>query len=67
MKPEFQYGIESREPWLVEVLSLAGSMSGEGDNGVGETPERFKKILLNFKKHPAHDTAEWPPKAGLTC
>jgi len=65
MKPEFQYGLESSEPWLVEVLSLPGSVTGEGDNGVGDTPERFEKIRLSSKQHPDHDTVEWPSKEGL--
>jgi hypothetical protein len=64
IKPEFQYGLESREPWLIEVLSLPGSTSGEGDNGVGDTPERFEKIRLSCKQHPDHDTSEWPPKVS---
>ncbi|MBG1231461.1 GFA family protein [Aestuariivirga litoralis] len=62
MKPQFQYGLESREPWLLEVLSLPGSVTGEGDNGVGDTPERFEKIRLSSKQHPDHDTANWPPR-----
>ena len=40
MKPEFQYGLESREPWLVEVLSLPGSISGEGEIGRASCRER---------------------------
>jgi hypothetical protein len=62
MKPEFQYGLESREPRLIEVMSLPGSISGQGDNGVGDTPERFEKIRLSCKQHPDYYTSEWPPK-----
>jgi hypothetical protein len=62
MKPQFQYGLEAREPWLLEVLSLPGAQTGEGDNGVGDTPERFEAIRLSSKQHPDHDTVDWPPK-----
>jgi hypothetical protein len=60
MKPEFQYGTESREPWLAEIMSLPGTKTGEGDNGVGDTPERFEQIRRSSKQHPDHDTMVWP-------
>ena len=61
MKPEFQYGIEAREPWLFEIINLPESKTGENDNGVGDTPERFEKIRLSTRQHPDHDTKQWPP------
>ena len=62
MKPKFQYGIESREPWLAEIVSLPESRTGEGDNGVGDTPERFEKIQRSCRQHPDYDTSLWPPE-----
>ena len=59
MKPEFQYGLESREPWLADVLELPGTITGDGDNGVGDMPARFEKIRSSCKQHPDHDTEEW--------
>ncbi len=56
MKPEFQFGLESREPWLAEIVSLPGTVTGDGDNGVGDTPERFAKIQSSNRQHPDHDT-----------
>ena len=61
MKPEFQYGMESREPWFGELAGLPGPIPGEGDNDVGDTPERFEKIRLSSRQHPDHDTGRWPP------
>jgi hypothetical protein len=61
MKPEFQYGIEAREPWLSEIINLPESKTGESDNGVGDTLERFEKIRLSSRQHPDHDTDFWPP------
>jgi hypothetical protein len=66
MKPEFQYGLESCEPWLADVLNVPGSITGDGDNGVGDTPEWFEKIRLSCKQHPDHDTEEWPLQTSLT-
>ncbi len=60
MKPEFQYGMEGREPWLADIVTLPGTKTGESDNGVGDTPERFEKIRLSSRQHPDHDTERWP-------
>ncbi len=62
IRPEAQYGIEGREPWFHELLLLPQTKSGDGDNGVGDTPERFEKIQLSNRQHPDHDTAEWPTR-----
>lgn len=61
MKPEFQYGMEAREPWFGELVALPGTMTGEGDNGVGDTPERYDKIRRSNHQHPDHETKSWPP------
>lgn len=60
IKPEFQYGVESREAWFGELAGLPGTITGEGDNGVGDTPERFEKIRMSCHQHPDHDTDQWP-------
>ena len=63
MKPEFQYGLEAREPWFAELHSLPGTLTGEGDNGVGDTPERFDRIRASSRQHPDHETLEgWRPQ-----
>ena len=61
MKPLVQYGMESREPWLGEIVSLPGTQTGEGDNGVGDTPERYELIRKSNRQHPDHTTETWPP------
>jgi hypothetical protein len=60
MKPECQYGLESREPRFGELLDLPGTRTGEGDNGEGDTPERYEAIRLSCHQHPDHDTPHWP-------
>jgi len=62
MKPAFQYGAEALEPWLLEVLQLPCTLTGEGDNGVGDTPDRYALIEKTNHQHPDHDTKEWPPQ-----
>lgn len=62
MKPIAQYGIEAREPWFADLPHLPETMTGEGDNGSGDTPERFEKIRLSNHQHPDHDTKAWPPR-----
>lgn len=60
VRPQAQYGIEAREPWFADLPFLPETATGEGDNGVGDTPERFEKIRQSCRQHPDHDTAEWP-------
>ncbi len=62
IKPEFQYGMEAREPWFAALASLPGTVTGDGDNGVGDTPERYAIISQTNRQHPDHDTESWPPK-----
>ena len=62
VRPLAQFGIEGREPWFAELHLLPATETGEGDNGAGDTPERFEKIRLSSRQHPDHDTADWPPK-----
>ena len=60
MKPEFQFGLEAREPWFGELANLPGTRTGDGDNGEGDTPERFGLISRTNRQHPDHPTAVWP-------
>jgi hypothetical protein len=60
VRPLFQYGIESREPWFDELFRLPQLITGESGNGVGDTPERIEKIRLSCRQHPDHDTSAWP-------
>lgn len=60
MKPEFQYGLESREAWVGDLALLPGTLTGEGDNGEDDTTERFDLIRRTNRQHPDHDTGRWP-------
>jgi len=60
-RPEFQFGMEAREPWFAELAGLPGTMTGEGDNGVGDTPERYEKIRMSSRQHPDYNTEAWGP------
>lgn len=62
VKPQAQYGVESREPWFADLPFLPRTATGEGDNGVGDTPERFERIRLSCRQHPDHETVEWPTR-----
>jgi len=62
VRPQAQYGIEGREPWFADLALLPQTATGEGDNGVGDTPERFERIRLSSRQHPDHDTEVWPPR-----
>ena len=62
MKPQFQYGMESCEAWFGALAALPGTRTGEGDNGVGDTAERYAIIRRSNRQHPDHDTAAWPPR-----
>ncbi len=59
LMPEFQYRREAMEPWLKQVFDLPCTLTGEGDNGVGDTPERYAKIAKSNRQHPDHDTNDW--------
>jgi hypothetical protein len=58
-RPEFQFGMEARQPWFAELAGLPGTMTGEGDNGVGDTPERYEKIRMSSHQHPDYSTEAW--------
>jgi hypothetical protein len=60
MKPQYQYGLEACEPWFAELHDLPGTRTGDGDNGEGDTAERFELIRQSNHQHPDHDTTEWP-------
>jgi hypothetical protein len=60
MRPLFNYGAEGMEPWLAEVITLPCTLTGEGDNGLGDTASRFELIKHSNRQHPDHDTQSWP-------
>ena len=60
MQPQFQYGAESMEPWLKNVLDMQCTVTGVGDNGVGDTAARYELIKNTNHQHPDHDTKIWP-------
>jgi hypothetical protein len=60
MAPQFQFGLESKEPWFASLDQLPGTQTGDGDNGEGDTPERFALIRQSNRQHPDHDTDCWP-------
>lgn len=60
MRPLFQYGMESCETWLSEIVGLPSTRTGEGDNGEGDTAERFDLIRNTNRQHPDHPTSTWP-------
>jgi hypothetical protein len=60
MAPQVQFGLESREPWFDTLNGLPGTRTGDGDNGEGDTPERFDLIRASNRQHPDHDTERWP-------
>ncbi len=64
MKPLFNYGAESMEPWLADILHLPATTTGAGDNGEGDTPERYEIIRQTNHQHPDHDTLVWPQEAA---
>ncbi len=62
MRPMYQYGAEAMEPWLKQVMDIPCTMTGEGDNGVGDTPERYELIGKTNRQHPDHETDHWPTR-----
>ena len=62
LQPEFQYGVEAREPWFAALSSLPSSHTGEGEGASTYTPEALEKIRQSSRQHPDHDTDSWPPK-----
>ena len=60
MQPIYQYGAEAKEPWLTQVMDIPCTMTGDGDNGEGDTPARYELIKQTNHQHPDHDTTVWP-------
>ena len=56
VKPVVQYGVESRLPWLAEIIGLPGTVTGEDD----PAPQRYDRIRSHNHQHPDHDTPTWP-------
>ena len=63
-RPLRNIGAEGMAPWWDEVAHLPTTSTGEGDNGVGDTAERFEKIEASNHQHPDHDTDHWPHSAA---
>jgi hypothetical protein len=61
IRPVHNVGTEAMEPWLADITHLPSTQTGEGDNGVGDTVERFDLIRQSNLQHPDHDTVVWPP------
>ena len=61
LRPEHNVGTEAMEHWLTGIVTLPSTRTGEGDNGVGDTVERFDLIRQSNLQHPDHDTEVWPP------
>lgn len=61
IRPVSNLGIEAMAPWLAGIAHLPATRTGEGDNGVGDTIERFALIQRSNLQHPDHDTEVWPP------
>lgn len=62
IRPVAQYGAEGVVPWLHEVLALPVTVTGDGDNGVGDTLDRYSIVRSTNRQHPDHDTEVWPPE-----
>lgn len=60
-KPARNIGAEGMAPWWDEMTHWPTTSTGEGDNGVGDTPGRYEMIKTSNQQHPDHDTAHWPP------
>jgi hypothetical protein len=58
--PIHNVGTEAMERWLGKITHLPSTRTGEGDNGVGDTVERFDMIRQSNLQHPDHDTKVWP-------
>ena len=63
LQPEFQYGVEAREPWFASLPGLPGSKTGEGSGAGTYSVEALEIIRQSSRQHPDHDTESWPPKA----
>jgi hypothetical protein len=64
IRPVSNIGTESRASWLADIMHLPSTRTGEGDNGVGDTPERFDMIRQSNFQHPDHDTEVWTSKSN---
>lgn len=60
LRPEFQYGVEAREPWFEDLPNLPSAETGEGDGASTYTPTALEKIRQSSHQHPDHDTKSWP-------
>ena len=58
LRPQSQFGIESRVSWFAALAALPDESTTEGHD-----PERAAQIAASNHQHPDHDTAVWPVKA----
>jgi hypothetical protein len=54
-RPEIQFGLEGRLPWIDELGALPGRRTEEA-----ESAERLGFITRTNHQHPDHDTDAWP-------
>ncbi len=59
LRPEHQYGVETREPWFATLPDLPASRLGEDDATL--TPTVLERISHSSRQHPDHETDSWPP------
>ena len=60
VKPNFQYGTESRLSWFHELPNLPGEATEDDQSGAG----RIAQIRATNHQHPDYDTDRWPPEAS---
>lgn len=58
VRPEIQFGLESRLSWFAALPGLPGDKTTEEDE-----PALAAKIRASNHQHPDHDTEAWPPAA----
>jgi hypothetical protein len=57
-RPEVQWGIEGKLPWVDALSELPGEATGGGG-----PRDHYELISRTNRQHPDHDTASWPPPA----
>ncbi len=60
--PEYQYGIEAREPWFHTIGEIPAFITGEDETGSTDFALLLPDIEKTNRQHPDHETKEWPLK-----
>lgn len=60
IKPAVQYGVEGREPFFAELVSLPSFETGLDQQGNNYSEWR-RAIEQSNRQHPDHETDAWPP------